>query len=222
VTDGLISDDEQWEKLKAWWKANGTFIITGLIVGLAIIGGWRWWQHYQAQRQLSASALYSQFEQALNKPGSDGSGADAIAKNLIKNYDDTPYSDQAALALAGKEASANHLDKATSHLHWVIGNASDKSLVRLARLRLARVEIAQGKPKAALSTLAAVEKPGGFKALYAETRGDAWRARGETAKAHDAYNEALSAHTDKMGDTTLLRMKLRQTASASHAEAEKS
>ncbi|HET6655021.1 MAG TPA: tetratricopeptide repeat protein [Gammaproteobacteria bacterium] len=213
MADGYISDDEQWEKVKAWWQANGTFIIAGLVIGLAIIGGWRWWEHNQAQQQVAASALYTQFEQVLNQPDAKQGAADAVAKNLITNYSGTPYAAQAALGLAAQEVAANKPDQAAEHLQWVVDNASDDSLARLARLRLARVQIANKQPKAALATLSAV-KPGGFEALYAEVRGDAWRALDDPAKAHAAYQAALTAHTDEMGDTTLLELKLRGTASA--------
>ncbi|HET7569791.1 MAG TPA: tetratricopeptide repeat protein [Gammaproteobacteria bacterium] len=228
MTDGYISDDEQWEKFKAWWKANGTFIIVGLAIGLAIIGGWRWWEHYQAQRDYNASALYAQFEQALNKPAADndknknGNGeAEAIGKNLIANYDDTPYAAQAALGLAGAEVTANKPDQAIQHLQWVVQNSDDGSLKLLARLRLARVQIANKQARAALQTLS-VKDAGGFASLYAEVRGDAYRALGETAKAHQAYQAALAAQADGTGSDPLLKLKLQHTAGAKPAPADKS
>lgn len=223
MADGYVSDEEQWEKVKGWWKANGTFIITGLIIGLAIIGGWRWWTHHQLQREVNASALYVQFGQALNEPATDkkSTPAEAIAKNLVDNYSGTPYAAQAVLGLASKEVTANKLDQAAAHLKWVVDNTSDLSLKRLARLRLARVQLADNQARAALATLTGV-KAGGFASLYAEVRGDAWRALGDSAKAHDAYKAALAAHTDEMGDTTLLQMKLHRTAAATPAPAGKS
>ncbi|HET8552135.1 MAG TPA: tetratricopeptide repeat protein [Gammaproteobacteria bacterium] len=226
MTDGYISDDEQWEKFKAWWKANGTFIIVGLAIGLAIIGGWRWWQHYRAQREYNASALYAQFEQALNKPAASNdknkSGeAEAIGKNLITNYDDTPYAAQAALGLAATEVVANRADQAIQHLQWVVQHSDDGSLKLLARLRLARVQIANKQAKDALKTLS-VKDAGGFASLYDEVRGDAYRALGEIAKAHQAYQAALAAQADGTGSDALLKLKLQHTASAKPATAGKS
>lgn len=214
--DGYTSDDEQWEKLKGWWKANATFVIVGLAIGLAIIGGWRWWHHYRAERELSASVLYSQFEQALATTAADAKAddagkAEAIGKNLISNYSDTPYAAQAALGLAGAEVAAAKPAPAGKHLQWVVDHSSDRSLKLLARLRLARVQIADHQAKTALATLAGVE-PGGYAPLYAEVRGDAYQAMGDTAKAHEAYQQALAGHTDDMGDDSLLKMKLRHTA----------
>lgn len=227
MTDGYISDDEQWEKFKAWWKANGTFIIIGLVIGLAIIGGWRWWEHYQAQREANASALFIRFEQALNKAPADSNDkstkgeAEAVGKNLMTNYEGTPYAAQAALGLAAAEITANQPDKAIEHLHWAVQHSDDDSLKLLARLRLARVQIADNQARAALQTLS-TSGTGGFAPLYAETRGDAYRALGETAKAHQAYQAALAAQTDAKGNTTLLKLKLQHTAGAKPAPAGKS
>ncbi|HET7370070.1 MAG TPA: tetratricopeptide repeat protein [Gammaproteobacteria bacterium] len=217
MTDGYISDEEQWEKVKAWWQANGTFIIAGLVIGLAIIGGWRWWEHAQVQRAVEASSLYTQFEQALNQPNAEEGAAQAVAENLITNYGGTPYAAQAALGLASSEVAADKPEEAAKHLQWVMDNAADDSLARLARLRLARVQIANEQPKVALTTLSAVQA-GGFESLYAEVRGDAWRALDNSAKAHEAYKSALAAHTEEMGDTTLLELKLRSTAGAAQPD----
>jgi predicted negative regulator of RcsB-dependent stress response len=214
VTDGNFSDDEQWEKVKAWWKANGTFIIAGLVIGIVIIGGWRWWEHYRTQRELSASALYVKLEKALNQPASNDekqAPAEAIGKNLIDNYASTPYAAQAALGLAKHEVDANHLDKAAGHLSWVVHNASDDSLARLARLRLAHVQIANNKAKAALQTLAGA-KAGAFASLYAEARGDALSALGKKTEAHKAYKTALADRKNHSAGSRLLEMKLRHTA----------
>lgn len=209
MADGMTPDDEQWDKIKAWWKANGTFISVVVIIAIVAAGGWRWYDHHKAQRNLNASVLYYQFAQTWAQ--SQRKGAEAIANNLINNYDDTPYAAQTVLVLAGHEASSDDFEQATVHLQWVIHHASDVSLQRLARVRLARVQIANKKPQAALQTLAE-GKADGFKPIYAQVRGDAYRALDKPARAHAAYTAALAAHTDDMGDTSLLKMKLQATA----------
>ena len=48
----LLSEDEQVEAIKQWLKKNGPGIVAGIAIGLAAIGGWRWWQNYQSQYYL--------------------------------------------------------------------------------------------------------------------------------------------------------------------------
>ena len=54
--DEYSSEKEQIEEIKQWWKDNGTFIITGLVVGFGALGGWKYWQAYKEQRAATASA----------------------------------------------------------------------------------------------------------------------------------------------------------------------
>ena len=39
-----LSDDEQAEALKKWWKENAVSIIVGAGLGFGIIFGWQGWQ----------------------------------------------------------------------------------------------------------------------------------------------------------------------------------
>jgi predicted negative regulator of RcsB-dependent stress response len=79
----------------------------------------------------------------------------------------------------------------------------------VARMRLARVEIAEGKPDAALATLNAVE-PGAFAARYHEVRGDAWYAKGDKTAALKEYRSA--AGSPELGDAPLLDLKIADLA----------
>ena len=62
----------------------------------------------------------------------------------------------------------------------------------MARERLARVQIAQGKPDAALATLDGTDL-GAFAARFQEARGDADFAKGEKAAALTQYRSAKPA-----------------------------
>ena len=65
----------------------------------------------------------------------------------------------------------NELDKAVERLERVANNAVDEQLRPIARLRLARVQAAQGKHDVALATLGTADM-GEHQAAYAR---DAWR-----------------------------------------------
>ena len=88
-------------------------------------------------------------------------------------------------------------------------STSDPELALVARLRLARVELAQGTPDQALKTLDAVN-PGAFAARYAQVRGDALLAKGDRDGALKAYREARRAATTT--DVGLLDLKIDELA----------
>ena len=62
----------------------------------------------------------------------------------------------------------------------------------MARLRLARVQVAQNHPDAALSTLGTADQ-GAFEGRFAEVRGDAYFAKGDKAAALREYRAARVA-----------------------------
>ena len=66
-----------------------------------------------------------------------------------------------------------------------------------ARLRLARVQIAQGKADGALGTLNAAQ-PGAFAAQYHEVRGDAYYAKGDKTAALKEYRGAQTGAGDSL------------------------
>src|SRR5262249_41424452 len=101
------------------------------------------------------------------------------------------------------------LDKAADELETVMNGTKDHELALVARVRLARVEIAQGKPDEALTTLNAVEA-GAFAARYHEVRGDAWYAKGDKAAALKEYRSA--AGNPDLGDAALLDLKIADLA----------
>jgi predicted negative regulator of RcsB-dependent stress response len=107
------------------------------------------------------------------------------------------------------------LDKAATELAGVAEHSSDQDLALIARLRLARVQIAQGKPDAALATLGGVP-PGAFAGRFHEVRGDADYAKGDKAAALAEYRSAQAAGD---GDSALLRLKIADLAADAPAAA---
>jgi predicted negative regulator of RcsB-dependent stress response len=83
----------------------------------------------------------------------------------------------------------------------------DRALALIARERLARIEIAQKSPDAALATLAAVD-PGSFASRYHEVRGDAFEAKKDYASALKEYRAARAADTAGSVDPERLDLKI--------------
>lgn len=205
MIDPRYSEDEQAERLKEWWKKNGTSIIAGVVIGVGAIAGVNYWRDYTRTQAENAS---QQFAQMLSVTDEE---AASTGSELMRNYADTPYAGLAALYLAQEHYAAGEVEESAGMLRWALENSSEPSIQNPARLRLARVLIEQDKLDEA-AKLAAVEDPEGFASEYLELRGDIAMARGDARTAHTAYEEALREMAPGSSYGTLLTMKLDSAA----------
>jgi predicted negative regulator of RcsB-dependent stress response len=182
-----LNEKEQWERVLAWVREQGPWILAGVAVALAIYGGWNYWQNRTQQRDLAAATRYDQVIEAFGR--NDVNGGFRLADELVKAYPSTAYADQANLAAARIQVENKQLEPAAARLTQVLASTKDPELALVARLRLARVELAQGNADQALKTLDAVN-PGAFAARYAQVRGDVLLAKGDRDGALKAYREA--------------------------------
>jgi predicted negative regulator of RcsB-dependent stress response len=188
--DEYLSEQEQWEAVKRWIRDNGLWIVAGVAVGAAAIGGWQWRNAHIDKVNAEASAKYEQLLTAAAR--NDESTAMAALGELERDYGSTPYVDQARLVVVRIYVENGHLDKAVSELEAVIQHSKDKQLAVVARMRLARVQIAQLKPDDALATLNNGGDPGAFAPRFHEIRGDADFAKGDKSGALAEYRAARS------------------------------
>jgi len=203
-----LSDDEQSERLKAWWKENGTSVIAGTVLGIAIIVGVNYWRSYQADQAETAAALY---DELLSQRG--GAAADA-GRKLIDEYAGTPYAGKAALMLAKLAFEDGDAEQAAQHLEWAMSEAADPADRDVARLRLVRVALSGGDAGRAGALLADMDS-GGYESEYRELLGDIAMARGEPAAARDEYEAALATLPQQSGFATMLNRKLDAAIGAS-------
>lgn len=208
-----IFDDEEddFQRLKNWWKANGLSLVIGIVVGLAIVGGWKGWGWYQERQAQDASAMYYQFKQALAS-GADADKLDGLARNLQSDHAGSPYATAAGLAMGHYYAGKDKYGKAVKNLQWVVDHGGQPPFRQLARLREARLQWAQGDSKKALALLAH-KHPASFEALYAELAGDIHASAGDDKQAATAYQRALK-NLPQGSDSRLLKEKLNSVASA--------
>jgi len=181
-------EQEELEKLKAWWKNYGNALIFGVLLGAAVLFGYRYWTQHQEQRLQDASALYNQLMLEMRYKKTDA--ARKTGESLVNGYSATPYAGMAGLLLARLDIDAGDAKTARTHLQWVIDHAKDPATVSAARLRLARLLIGSGEKDAALALLD-VKDQAGFEGEYEELRGDIYAAQGKRDEARAAYREAL-------------------------------
>jgi predicted negative regulator of RcsB-dependent stress response len=203
--DDYLSEKEQLQWVTTQVKVYAPWAIAGVAIALLGVTGLRWWQGRTEQQALDASSRYQQALSAFSR--GDRPRGLALVDELQRTHPGSPYVDQANLAAARVLVDANELDRAAQRLGEVATHSRDTELATVARLRLARVQIALGKPDAALASLA--QSPGqAFASSYREVRGDAEYAKGDRAAALTEYRAARAALGPGLAQNELLSLKI--------------
>jgi predicted negative regulator of RcsB-dependent stress response len=209
MVDEYLTDRDQEEALRDWWRENWSWILGGIVLGLALLGGWQYLKVRETDNAEAAAKLYADLRGALDR--NELEAADRSLATLAADYEKSPYTQQSRLLLAKKHVDAGKLDSALPLLRAVVDSSADEELAWIARLRVARVLIQQGKHDDALKLLE-VEKAGAFSPQVRELRGDAQVAKGNPDAARAEYAAALAdnidAKADRTVDRTMLEMKL--------------
>jgi len=184
-----LTEEQQIEQLKDWWKDNGTPLIIGAVLGLSGFFGWKYMTEKEVAYQESASTLYVSVTDELEKEDKSQLGEKAQA--VKDQYPDTSYAIMSAFHLAKIAVEAKDLDKAVSELNWVLTNHKDSDLAPIAQLRLARIYIAQQKAEKALEILS-FSDDSGYSEIASLIKGNALKALGRNAEALEAYRTAES------------------------------
>ena len=196
------TEEQQLDALKNWWKENGRSVIAGVVIGVAGLVGWKGWGAYQEQQSLAASDRYNAMRASVI-----AQNLEAViqqATELKDNYSFTPYASLGALLLAKAKAEQGDIPAVIENLQWIIDHGKQDTLQSVAKLRLARVFIAQETLDKAQALLEQ-DFPQAYQSLQAELRGDLFVRRGDMPAARTAYDKAIdSAGTE---DIDYLRMK---------------
>lgn len=201
-----LTEEEKVEQLKLWWKENGKFILSGLVIGAVLLVGYYQWQDHKRATAQAASALFDQVNRAAETD--DIVSLQKHIAELETDYAKSPYLTQSKLRFAQVQMQRGEVGEAEKALIDV-RNAEGKSVYGLlSRLRLAQVYMYQDRPQDALAELEGVDA-GRYAPLYAVARADAHAAMQAYDKAREAYSEALLLPGQpQIVDTTLVSMKL--------------
>ena len=204
--DEFLSEKEQIEQIREWWRENGWYLVGGVALGVAGLLGWNGYNAYLDSQAESAAAIYVELRQAV---ADDAAGeARSLLDELRQDYPGSPYTDQGGLMVAVMRLDSGQVNGAIDDLRFVMEETNDPELSLIARLRLARAQVQQGSNVEALATLEV--DSGSFSGRYNEIRGDIHLALGDVESARDAYNAALTTEEGNLVDRNLVQMKLDQ------------
>lgn len=193
--DDLLDEHEQSEKVRTWLQENAVGLIGGVVLGLALIAGWQWWQKQQQSERIQTGERYQSVIDDIQ--------ADKLkpAQSQLAALDGA-YATLGAMALSKAQLAAGKRDEAIATLR---GNtAATPALAAIQSRRLARLLIDAGKPDQALKLLPATSTD----ASVLQVQGDAQLALGHGDQARDAYMQALAGLDADAPQRRLLELKL--------------
>ena len=211
------SDEEQLEAIKRWWQENGTSLIVGVVIVLVVFFGSRQWQAAQVAKAGEASDLFETMMPLVATIQSSTLSDQSLAivessYDVLRNeHPNSIYTRYGALLMGSVYVSQDEYEQAAAELNWILENpdigflkSAEEELFLTARLRLARVRLAQGQAQQALDLVTAVE-PLQMAAGYAEVQGDAYVELGQPDQARAAYERAMALDPQNAG---LIELKL--------------
>jgi predicted negative regulator of RcsB-dependent stress response len=199
----LKTDEEKGEEIIAWWRENWLSVISGVVLAISIIFGYQYWQSHQEKQSMAASSIYSEMLEKMNGNALDGLFTQAA--KLKADYAGTAYAPLGALLAAKAHAANNDNEKALTELNWTLENADQKIVVDLAKMQLARLQVAMQQYDNAESILSQ-SFPAAWQSGVDELKGDIQLAKNNIDEAKALYESAI--RSSKGESTEYLQMKL--------------
>lgn len=219
-----LTEEEQIEALKRWWKDNGKTIVAATAVSLAIFFGWNQYKDHQVTKAAEGSVIFQKFVALTTEIGQEKTSAEqeaqiqTLTEELNAHSNNDLYANYAQLYLAKLAVEKGDLDSAMTILGKITDESLDLSVKDLARLRHARLLAASGKNEEALTKLSA-NVSASYASAYSETKGDILLGAKRIQDAHAAYQTALLSTTpDQVMRLQLIKLKLENTAVAAKVD----
>ena len=213
---GYQSDEEQLELLKRYWRAYGKLATLGVFVIFVVFFGFQIWEKQRYEASVEASQLYDNLMelqgQSMNKPLTTEqlSTMEHIVNSLKTKYASSRYTAFAVFILVKQKVDEDKLDQAGESLEWILEQKFDEQIDALARIRLARVLLAQSPENGSksLEVLDGIKQKDAFIVSREDVRGDIYLTMGQLDKAGLAYQKAMDTVVANGESRPLLQLKL--------------
>lgn len=196
-----MTETEQLEAIKKWWKRYNNIITIVLSCVLLAISGVKYWNWHQQKIYQQASTAYEHLMVAFSNQ--DNKSVRSYANQLINDYKKTVYADAARLTLAKFYVTRAKYQKAQEQLNFVADHSPVAVLQQIAKIRLARLFAADKSYDKALHELDLVNSTI-YQPVVNELRGDIFAAKGQYQQAVISYRKAINeVQTNGMGNLFL-------------------
>lgn len=209
-----MTEEEQIEALKKWWKKYSNTIIITFSIILLTLAGYKYWSWNRENTQLLASNTYEHMMLSFSNQESDK--VKSYANKLVEDYSKTIYADVAHLTLAKQYIDKGDVTHGKKELKTVIDQGNTKAIKQIASIRMARVLLSEKKYNQALKQLEDV-KYESFEPMINELRGDIYAATGKYPQAYSAYKKAISAAQSQGIGNLFLELKTNELAAVTHS-----
>jgi predicted negative regulator of RcsB-dependent stress response len=211
-----MTEEEQLELIKKWWQRYGNLITWCLLVILACLAGYRYYNWHQNKIKQQASNTY---ERMMNEFSNKNTKlVQSYADDLITHYKNTIYADAAHMTLAKIYVSNDQLEQAQSELQAVADQGKMTALRQIANIRIARILAFNQSYEKALKKLSVVDDKT-YLPIINELKGDIYGAQGQYQDAIHAYRLAMDEVKTKGMGNLFLEMKTNEVLVKSQSKA---
>ena len=201
-----LEQQEQMQHLKAFWKANGKWITSSLILVFLVVGsinGWKLWNNYNKEK---ASKILTNLEKNIEAQNTDI--ALRLYQEISKDYPNTLQAGLAGLLVAKSLISDGQRDKAASILDELTRNSQVKWL---AIIRLSSVLLDLNRPGEVIEIIPEII-PDHWVGIVVDRRGDAFATLGDFESAKKDWLRALSFYDANPSNQDVTRFISRKLA----------
>ena len=184
-------DKNELNKVKLLWKKFGSKLVTLICIILILIIAWQCWQKRKFENNVKAAELYQNLALIADNASSNAEAILNQAQNIINLYPQLIYADFARLEIAKQSVLKNQLDQAIKSLKQIADRSVNPNLQAIAKLHLARIELAQNKTDKAISILNKI-KLSSYSLSSNMLLGDAYLVKKCYVKAKDYWQKAVT------------------------------